>query len=148
MSFPASSIVPTKEYVRAKEIAHTLDQKMPDWISQLSVDVDADTIWMWFRELYTDDQAFAQIASVPGIVDYAIAQESDPTLDIIAEFSAMRSAVQAAGTWIYQKLPRDANGYVLIYKTTAAAEMVPRVFAPSDTVDLIPLLQAIDNAIA
>lgn len=147
MAFPASSIVPAKGYIRAKEIARTVDLKCAERIDLLAADIDADSIWSWYTDLYTVRAALLEIAAIPNIAAYATEQEDDPTLDIVAEFNAMVAAIEAAATWIYQALPRDANGYVLIHKTTTAGELVPRVFAPAATAPLVPLLQAIVDAI-
>lgn len=145
--FPASSIVPAKGYIRAKEIARAQDLKCAERITQLSGDIDADIIWSWYTDLYTARQQLLEIAAIPGIVAFAIEQEDDPTIDLPAAFNAMLSAIEAAATWIYQALPRDGAGYVLIHTTTTTGVLLPRMFAPAATAPLIPLLQAICDSI-
>jgi hypothetical protein len=148
MAFPAASIVPAKGYIRAKEIAYHLDLKCAEAIAKLSEPIAADIVWSWYQELYTKNQVLQEIAAIPGIVAYAEAQEDDPTLDIAAEFQTMMSAITAAGEWMYSAFPRDADGYVLIYKTTPDGQLVPRTFSTTATAPLIPLLQAVADSIA
>ena len=147
MAFPASTVVPAFGYITAKQRAHALDLKVQEWIGLLAAPVDFDTIWSWYGELYACDQYFAEVAAIDGIREFAIEQETNLDLDIVAEFQAMRAAIQAAGGWIYNAIPRDANGYALVYKTSAAHELLPRSFATAGTAPLIPLLQAVDAAI-
>jgi hypothetical protein len=146
--FPASNVVPSKGYVRAKEIAHTLDLKVQEWLGMLAGDVTADDVWSWYREMYWDYQALLEIATIEGIEAYAIAQEVDPELDIVAAWNAMLAAISAAYLWLYAAIPRDVNGYLLTHKSTVAGELTPRVFTPAETAPFIPLLQAIDAAIS
>ena len=148
MAFPASTVVPANGYVRAKEIAYTLDRKVQEWVGMLSANVTADDVWSWYRELYSSYQALLAIGAIPGIAEYAIAQEADTELDIVAEFNAMLAAISAAYSWIYVALPRDVDGWLLTHKSTVVGELTPRVFVPAESAPLIPLLQAVDAAIS
>ena len=148
MAFPASTIVPAFGYVTAKQRARALDLKVQEWIGLLAGEVTFDQIWSWYGELYATYVYFGEVAAIDGIGAFAIAQEDDDTLDIVAEFQAMRAAIQTAATWIYNTIPRDASGYALVYKTTSAHELTARVFGTTGTAPLIPLLQAVDAAIS
>jgi hypothetical protein len=148
--FPASNIVPAKGYLRAKEIAYTIDLKSDERIGLLASNVTADDLWSWFTDIVTVKALLEEIAAIPNIAIFAAEQEDNPLLDeaaIVAGFNRMLAALVAAGTWIYTALPRDANGYLLVYTTTPLGEMLPRTFTPAQTAPLIPLLQEICNSI-
>lgn len=54
-------------------------------------------------------------ASRPGLAAYAQQQFNDPTLDVAAEFGAMRAAAVKLRDWIHANFPRDAaTGAVLV----------------------------------
>ena len=148
MAFLASTQIPADAYAEAKRIANTLDAKCGEWIGFLAEDVDADQVWILYRELKHTLDRLDAIAAVPGIVEYAQAQEDVLDYDVAAEFGAMTTAITNAGTWTYNAIPRDGNGYTLTHTTTTLGERIPRIFTPSQTAPLVPLLQAIVDAIA
>lgn len=148
--FPASNIVPAKGYLRAKEIAYTIDLKSAERIGSLASNVTADDLWSWFTDIVTVKASLEEIAAIPNIAAFAVEQEDNPELDeaaIVAGFNRMLAALTAAGSWIYNSLPRDVNGYLLVYTTTPIGELVPRTFTPAQTAPLIPLLQEICDSI-
>lgn len=48
-------------------------------------------------------------ASVPGLLAYARDQYDDGTLDLSAEYNAMKAAAQSLQTWIFNNLPTDSG---------------------------------------
>ena len=150
MAFPASNIIPSDAYSEAKRIALAIKAMADLWIVKLTGNVDADEVWSLYREAWYSYTRLQEIAAVPGIVEYAIAQESDPTLDVVAEFLAMLAAINAARSWIYTAIPRDPNGYTLTHTTMVDGTRVPAVWPPGaeSTGPLIPLLQAVSASIA
>lgn len=52
------------------------------------------------------------IASMSGIVAYAQAQVSNPSLDVAAAFTAMQNALIACGTWIINNFPKDTGNFL------------------------------------
>lgn len=147
MSVLASNQIPADAYAEFKRICVRIDGRCAEWLGLLSENVDADTVWMWYRELNWAWTRLTEIAAVPGIAQYAVEQEGDPTYDIAAEFGAMMTQLGAAKDWLYDAIPRDANGYILVYTTTPEGEMVPRVYTPADAAPFIPYLDAIAAAI-
>lgn len=148
MAFPASNIIPSDAYSEAKRIAIRIKDMADLWIDKLSGNVDADEVWTLYRDAWYSYTRLQEIAAVPGIAEYAIAQESDLNLDVVAEFLAMVSALYAAAGWIYTAIPRDPNGYTLTHTTTVDGTRVPASWPPVATAPLIPLLQAVSASIA
>ena len=148
MAFLASTQIPADAYAEAKRIANTLDAKCEEWIGFLASDVDADQVWSLYRELKHTLDRLNAIAAVTGIKEYAQAQEELPDYEVVVEFGVMTTAITNAGTWVYNAIPRDGSGYTLTHTTTTLGERIPRIFTPTQTAPLVPLLQAIVDAIA
>lgn len=59
-------------------------------------------------------EASSRFASVPsGMAAFAQAQEDDPAYDVVAQFTAMKAAVDDALVTLISGIPRDGEGYVL-----------------------------------
>lgn len=84
-------------------------------------------------------------ASVPGIGDYAKAQEGDLLYDVAAEFSTLSTAIDTAGGWILTNMPAS-GGYIQLEEWDASGVTV-RTFAPAATAGLRTNLQVIVDAI-
>lgn len=61
------------------------------------------------RNLQIAIDAWDTNAPTPGLAAYAQAQYDDNTLDIVAEYTAMKAAAQALQAWIFANLPTDAG---------------------------------------
>lgn len=51
-------------------------------------------------------------SAVPGLSAYAQAQVNNPSLDVVAAFASMQSALIAVGAWIIGNFPIDSSGYL------------------------------------
>lgn len=54
-------------------------------------------------------------ATTNGLLDYARAQENNPTLDLAAEFTTMRNAIVATQNWIVNNFPKSATSELQVY---------------------------------
>jgi len=54
-------------------------------------------------------------AVADGLVAYAQQQENDPGLDVVANYSAMRSAIVSAQDWLVANFPRDAANNLVVF---------------------------------
>jgi hypothetical protein len=62
---------------------------------------------------------WGELAIVPGLAAYAQAQYGNPSLDIAAEFTAMRNAAITLRDWIFNNFPRDAGTGAALVSTYA-----------------------------
>jgi hypothetical protein len=73
-------------------------------------------------------------ASTPGIDQYAKDQFSDPGLDIVAEYTAMKNAAVSLQNWIFTALPTDAgSGAVLLNTVNVNGELGELTFTSAQT---------------
>jgi hypothetical protein len=124
MAFPASQ----NTLAQALSLASTLGTKLK---SQTQLLRAASAAGPTGRMAYITLQArlheaittWATLASTPGIGAYAQEQYGNGTLDIAAEFTAMRNAAITLRDWIGANFPKDAtSGAWLVhsYDTTSA----------------------------
>lgn len=76
--------------------------------------VDRRALLDFMSEMTGAINSWASANSLSGIVQYARDQFDDPTLDVVAEFSAMRNAATTLRDWIFNNFPKDAGGAWLI----------------------------------
>lgn len=112
-----------------------------------SASQSADFILGIHRAMVTADTNLATQAAITGMADYAKSQVSDPAYDIVAEFQALRAAVQAVRDSIETTIPKDGSGYFLIHQF-AGNQVTPRMFTVAQTASLRNLLQTVENAVA
>lgn len=79
-------------------------------------------------------------AQVPGMAEYAQAQEGDPNYDVATEFGAMISAAGDVIAWIVAAVPKS-DGYVL-HEQWSANGVTVRTFATNETAGLRSVLNA------
>jgi len=106
--------------------------------------VSADLVLALFDRLVEAKAVFDAVAATSGIVQYAKDQFDNPTLDIVAEFTAMSAAVDAAGTAIFNDFPKDGNNWLLAEKLTASGR-TQRSFT---SVETAAMRTALDTLIA
>lgn len=93
--------------------------------------------------------ALQTLAAVPGIAAWAQQQENNPEYEIIPEFNAMITAMNAASTGIEAAFPKDANGTLLLSKLGAGGVIEDLTFTPQQisTAGIPALLQAVVDSI-
>jgi quinol monooxygenase YgiN len=85
--------------------------------------------------LNSDRVSFANAANVTGLAQYAKDQKNNQSLDVIAEFNAMVSAIDGCIGWVTTNFPKDANGF-LLRETWGNNGTVDRSFTPAQTAGL------------
>src|SRR5574337_352405 len=54
-------------------------------------------------------------ASTNGLLEYARAQENNPTLDLVTEYNTMRTQLVAVQDWTVNNFPKDASNNLAVY---------------------------------
>ena len=146
MAFPASVIitsdafdfirrqaVATKQYLQAQRalmVAQSVDSLVPIAVIQHF------------------GQAIALLdvqAAAPGLAAYAQQQVNNPSLDIVAEYNAMRSAMVAARDNLIGMFPKDGSGFLLYQTLNADGSISRRIFTAAQVAPAVTLM---DNVIA
>lgn len=148
MAFRAGSIILSRAYIEVKTRALSMKNRAISGQSDMTDNVNSDYLIELMLALRSDYSRLEELRVMPGLVAYAKDQENDALYDIAAEFSVMQAAASAAVLWIKNNLPEDGSGYLLLYKTTADADLSPRSFAPGVTAPLVALLGTLEAAIA
>ena len=147
MAFRASNLLPEKGYAEARQIAVNIKRSSNDYIAKLAGGTDADSILsaLWF--FVRNSNRLNELATIPGIGDYAKEQENDPTYDVAAEFTALVALIDDAEAWIRTALPVDGDDYLLIYELNTNS-LIARGFTAGQVAPLVTKLQAISDQIS
>jgi hypothetical protein len=81
-------------------------------------------------------------AGVTGIVAYVREQKNSPALDVVAEATAVVTAIDGVLGWVSTNYPRDGSGYMLD-RQFSGNTTVDRTFASGTTATLRTLLDTL-----
>lgn len=94
--------------------------------------VASGRILAFFQYLRSERAALVTAAAVPGLAAYAQLEKNNNTLDVVAEFNAVISAIDGVSSWINTNFPKDGSGF-LLERTLGADGPIERTFAPATT---------------
>jgi hypothetical protein len=83
------------------------------------------------------------VETTPGLAEYAKEQFADANLDVVAEWQAMRAAIDDCGAWIVANYPRSANGALEELTFDAQGREVVLQFTVAQTSGLRDRLDAV-----
>lgn len=149
MAFPASANLQSEGLRTALNTARRLKSLCQSRITQMAAgDVSAEVVTGLRDDMINADAVFGDVAGISGIVEYAQSQFDDDQLDIAAEFTAMRTAVQAVRSNIESTFFADGDGYLLAWKfNPSGSGLTVRNFTSVQTSTLRTLLAAVVSAI-
>lgn len=147
MAFPTTSEPLSRALLSVQDAARTLKshvQSVKD--ASAAGPISGNVLVELYLRLVAAKASFDAAAAVPGIAAYARDQFGDEGLDVVAEFTAMSSAITACGTWIATNFPAS-GGYILKDQLTASGVSV-RSFSTAQTAGLRTQLDALLGTIA
>lgn len=117
MAFPASTVTAEQAWNGIRDRAVRLKSQVQTIRDSSAAGDTGRTSYIGLqRSLDRAVSTWNAFASVPGLQAYARDQIDDATLDLAAEFVAMRDAAIALRNWIFANMPRDAGtGAVLLH---------------------------------
>lgn len=104
--------------------------------------LSADQITDLWQLLKVERTGLVSAAAMPGIGVYAQNQVNDATYDVVAEFNAMVTAIDAATAWIEGNFPKDGSGFLLAH-SFGPSSIAARSFASASLAGLKTQLDAI-----
>jgi len=102
--------------------------------------VQASSIFSLLANLADAKRIFASAAALPGMDAYAEAQLGS---SIAASFTAMTSAVNAAGNWIFQNFPKATDGNLKFMTMNTDWSLTEGSFTTAQLAGLTTLLDAL-----
>lgn len=82
------------------------------------------------------------LKTTPGLAAYARAQYDDQSYDIVAEYQALFTQLEATIDWMVAAIPKDANGYALLIKYADTGQTV-RTFTSAALANLRTQIDAL-----
>ncbi len=148
MAFRASNVIPADQYINAKRLALSLKNYCQDRASAFASGTNSHEILRVAETLLQLKGQLQSAASTPGMAAYATGQEDDVGYNVVAEFNAMVSAIDAALAEIVTALPKDGNDYLLITKINPDGSLDYRTFSPGALNTLRSLLNSISSSVS
>ncbi len=143
MAFRATNILPQKGYDQAKKIATQLKSFSTNRSADLVGGGDSDQVLGTVDTMKLFKSQLNDVATIPGIGDYAKEQENDPTYDVAAEFIALLALIDAVITEVVSTFPVDGSGFLLAYTISPDGTQIARTFNVAAMVDLRAALDAV-----
>ena len=147
MAFRASNVIPSKAYDQVRILARNVKSNCAHAITRMATSGADYTFLRDVRVFLANaDAQFAELATTPGLPEYAAAQENDPAYDVAAEFTAMRGAIQAATGWMDANVPTSVTA-VAPSAWVSAGPLIATTFTAAQTAPLRTQLQAVADCI-
>jgi hypothetical protein len=150
MPFLASNQIPSEGYKQAKLVANQLRAYALGLAQKWStVNVSRDEVLATWQQLRSTHAVLTNIAAIPGIKEYAAAQENRPGYDVAAEFTGMLNAISAVTANIEAVFPKQ-NGFLLVSQFGVGGTVVSGTFTVQElgASGVIPLLQTLAATVA
>jgi hypothetical protein len=109
---------------------------------------NADTPLSVIQHLGQVSILMATWATTPGLAQYARDQYNDPTYDVVAEFNAMKSAIDTARDTLITAFPKDAGGFILYQKINPDGSILLRTFTSAQLAGSVAQVDSVIAAIA
>lgn len=87
-------------------------------------------------------------AATPGLANYARDQVDDPTYDVVAEFNAMKSAIDSARDTLIGMFPKDASDWILYQKINPDGSLMTRTFNSAQLAGAVSQIDLVIGSIA
>lgn len=147
MAFRATTVIPATAYDDIRRAAASLKSDAQAAIAQM----EAGTVPFSFvvtvvLALKAADARLVELAGVPGIAEYAQAQEAGTDYDVAAEFISLRERINEALTWVDLNLPRSV--VVSDPLDWTGPDVINTGFAPQVTETFRNVLSGVVNTIA
>lgn len=137
MAFPSSSIgdLTTAWAIIRSTAGNIKRQSQTLHDASAAGEIDASYVTGLSIALADAVDKFQQYASTPGLPAYA-QQQTGSSVDIVAEWQALLTEINATKAWIAANFPKDGNGYLLYHSFNAAGRVVVRQLTPAQTAGL------------
>lgn len=128
MAFRASTISLQQGFTQLLSLAMQEKAYLNSWSQRLNSNITSLDGLEWTANLTRILANFDAISILPGLQAYAQAQFDDPLYNVGAEYTALRSALDAVREWLVTNIPSNSvsitNG-VLVGTTYAPAATAP-----------------------
>ena len=118
-----------------------------DYIFRLASPIAASVILEILNRMSKAVVNLGNYIAYPGFDDMARAIIAGYTGSLSTDTQITITAMQNTANWVITNIPKDANGWVLVYKWNADGTITDRVFQPAQTAGLVTALQGIEATI-
>ncbi len=130
-------------------VAASLKQQCASYITALqSGPVSADQIIGVLSSMSGQGDRIASLKATTGLNAQAQAQIPGYVGTMTSDITALQTVLQGVIDWVVNNIPKDGNGFILVYTMTPTGNKVARTFSPAQTAGLVTQLQALQATIS
>jgi hypothetical protein len=105
--------------------------------------LNAQQIWGLTGQLSGFNQSLTIYAAVPNLGSFAQTALGSATLDIVAAFNTMQSAIVSTVQWVSTNFPVDAGGYLQYAKSDGNGNLLYTQFTPAQLTGFVTVLNSL-----
>lgn len=140
MAYPTNSLALVLE--DSDRVALQLKQTLQAQVATMAAtSVNSSTVLGIYSRLKRDYDTLGALAATDGIAAYAKQVKNNLTLDVVAEFTAMRSAIASAVAWVDSNFP--ASGGFIQSHQISNGKITERSFSSAQTAGFRTVLKAV-----
>lgn len=149
MAFPSDNVESLADaWLEAQRRAGVIKRQAQSYITDLAAaNTSANVALQISEKLAVAKADFTRWKNMPGLPEYAQAQQNNPGLDIATEFQGMVGAIDGVISWIVANFPAS-GGYLQKDTLKPDGTVSVRSFTPAQTSGLRTALQALADSIA
>ncbi len=110
--------------------------------------VSADQIIGVLSSMSGQGDRIASLKATVGLNAQAQTQIPGYVGTMTSDITVLQTALQGVIDWVVNNIPKDANGFILIYTMTPTGSKIVRTFSPAQTTGLVTQLQALQATIS
>lgn len=135
MAFPASQLTLEDARYNIKHASLKLKPVVVDLRDKSAAGSTGATSYTGLQKLITQTiDRWDEAAAVPGLAQYAKDQYGDQTLNLVAEYTAMKAAAVSLRLWIFDNIPKAGNS-PLLYDLNLEGTLTELMFSSADTAE-------------
>lgn len=151
MVYPVTTTILSQTLKDLDARMESLKSQCDRWIANMASTVQADQILHIWLKCHRDHAYFTSVKDTAGLMLFARDEKNDGSLDITAEINTLLPLLQAVWEWhtVGGNVETVAAGWLKTHKLDDATGLMPeRNYTTTETVALLPLIQAVSDQIS
>lgn len=139
---------PTSQAVQATiRLCAKIESGIDQYILRLSSPTEASLILDILNRMFKATTNLSSYITYPAFDESARAIIPGYTGSLVTDTQITINAMNSTANWVVTNIPKDANGWVLVYKWEADGTITDRIFQPAVMAPLVAQLNAIKATI-
>ena len=151
MVYPVTTIILSQTLKDLDARMESLKTQCDRWIADMASTIQTDEILHIWLKCHRDHAYFTLVKDTPGLMLFARDEKNDNSLNITAEINTLLPLLQAVWEWhtVGGNVETVGVGWIKVHKLDdVSGLMTERNYTTTETVALLPLVQAVSDQIS